>query len=209
MTLQEIMYSLDWTQIVVLLGGTAMTALAVVYRKKVASWRAWWQNFALSVNEFPLLLADVRGIRAYVSPNGGGSMMDAVSRTERAVHAVAEQVDLLMHTHFAELDINNDDLRFYSNEDGTNAFVSHSYAQRIGVDRQELLGWGWLNYVHPDDLASVRDHWDECRAQGRTYRRSHRFVDADGKVFAAEVTAVPIPRTLPIRRWIGLVRELP
>lgn len=206
--LQDILAQLDLTEIVLAVGGTVGTALLIWYRKRLKEWKKFWRGVLDGLRSIPELKADVKGIRYYVSPNGGGSLMDSVKRTESMCGTLTEQIDLVMQTMWAEADTDDDVGRFHCSSTGENTYVNQIYARWLGVGKAELLGWNYLNFVHPNDIDRVRRHWDACRAEHRQYRIRHKLVAADGEMLDVEVIATPIPETGPIKRWVGSIRRL-
>ena len=206
--IQNFLSQLDLTQILLFVLTTVCGALAVWYRKRLAEWKTFWRGVLDGLRSIPELKADVKGIRYYVAPNGGGSLMDSIKRTETAVGVLTEQVDLAVQTMWAENDLDDDIGRFHCNAVGENTYANQLYARWLGVGKPELMGWRYLNFVHSNDADRVRRHWELCRNEHRQYRSRHHLVAADGEVFEVEVTATPIPETPPAKRWIGSIRRL-
>lgn len=203
--LREFIYQLDLTQILLFVVTTVGGALIVWYRKRLAEWKKFWRGVLDGLRSIPELEADVRGIRYYVAPNGGGSLVDSVKRTEATISTLAEQVDLMAQTMWAENDSNDAIGRFHCNAAGENTYVNQLYARWLGVGKSELMGWKYLNFVHSNDVDRVRRHWETCRSEHRQYRVRHHMVAADGEIFEVEVTATPIPESAPAKRWIGSI----
>ena len=204
----ELISQLDLTQILLFVITTVGSALLVWYRKRLAEWRTFWRDVFNGLRSIPELEADVKGICYYVAPNGGGSLMDSVKRTEAAVSTLTEQVDLMVQTAWAENDSDDEIGRFHCNAAGEAIYVNQLYARWLGVGKSELMGWNYLNFVHPDDVDRVRQHWEACRSEHRQYRSRHHMVAADGETIEVEVVATPIPETAPIKRWIGSIRRI-
>ena len=206
--LHEVLSRLDLTQVLLFLITTLGGAFLVWYRKRFAVWRNFWRGVLDGLRSIPELKADVKGICYYVAPNGGGSLMDTVKRTEEAVGALGEQVDLIVHTMWAENDSDEDIGRFHYNAAGEITYVNQLYARWLGVGKAELMGWSYLNFVHPNDVDRVRRHWETCRSEHRQYRLRYRMVATDGEIIEVEVIATPIPEAAPVKRWIGSIRRL-
>jgi PAS domain S-box-containing protein len=206
--LREFLSQLDLTQILLFVITTVGGALAVWYRKRFTEWRKFWRDVLDGLRSIPELKADVKGIRYFVAPNGGGSLMDSAKRTEAAVNTLTEQVDLMTQTMWAENDSDDEIGRFHCNAAGENTYVNQLYARWLGVGKSELMGWSYFNFIHPNDSDKVRRHWETCRSEHRQYRIRHRMVAADGEIIEVEVTATPIPESAPIKRWIGAIRRL-
>lgn len=206
--LHELISQLDLTEILLFGVTTVGGALAVWYRKRLVEWKEFWHGVFDGLRSIHELKADVNGIRYYVAPNGGGSLMDAVRRTEVAVAALTEQFDLMSQTMWVGNDSEDEIGRFHCNAAGENTYVNQRYARWLGVGKSELLGWKYFNFIHPDDIDMVRRHWQACRSEHRQYRLRHRMVAADGEVIEVEVNATPIPESAPAKRWIGCIWRL-
>lgn len=206
--MDELLSNLMSPTMLVFLLSTVGGAVAVWYRKRLAAWKSLWTAVLDGLRAIPELRADVRGIRYYVAPNGGGSLMDSVKRTEQAVSELREQVDLMNQTAWAENDSDGHVGRFHCNASGENTYVNQPYARWLGVGKSELLGWKFLNFILPSDVDRVRRYWDACRAEHRQYRCKHSLVGADGEIIEVEVVATPIPEGGPAKRWIGTIRRL-
>lgn len=204
----DFLLSLDWTQIVIFLLTTVGGALLVWYRKRLKEWKKFWGGVLHGLHAIPELQQDVKGIRYFVSPNGGGSLMDSAKRTETAVVTLAEQVELVVQTMWAENDADDEVARFHCNTAGENTYVNQLYARWLSVGKAELMGWNFLNFVHPDDVDRVRNHWAQCRTENRQYRMTYRLVPTTGKPFTVSTIATPIPSDTTAKRWIGSIRRV-
>ena len=203
----SILNHIDITQVIIAAVTTIGGALFVWYRKKLIAWKRFWSSVLDGLRSIPRLEADIKGIRYYVAPNGGGSLMDTTRRTEAAVAALTDSVDLLAQTMLAENDV--DDIgRFYCNGNGENTYVNRVYARMLGVGKAELLGWSFLNFIHPEDIDEVRQQWIMARSEHRQYHFTHRMIAADDTVIRVEVISTPIPEQAPAKRWIGTIRRI-
>lgn len=204
----DFLLTLNWSSIIaaaiMAFGGT----LLVWYRHSVNSWRAAWSRVFMGLQTIPELQADIRGIKYFVTPNGGGSLMDLARRLEISVGVITTQLDLLSQTVVAENDTDDLIARFHCSPDGQNIYVNQTYARWLGVGKSELLGWNWLNVLHPDDAARVQAHWTQCRTEHRQYRMLHRVIASNGDVITLSVTCTPIPEEGNALRWIGYARKV-
>lgn len=205
----DFLVALNWSQIIVALimtcGGTAL----IWYREKVKAWRVFWSGVLNGLRAIPELQADVKGIRYFVSPNGGGSLMDSAKRMEDAISTLSERLEMLTQTVWAENDTDEAIARFHCNVDGENTYVNQTYARWLGVGKADLLGWNFLNVIHPEDVDRVRAHWDQCRREHRQYRMVHRMITSGGVTITVAVTATPIPEDGAAKQWIGFARKVP
>ena len=205
----DFLLTLNWSQIIVALIMTCGGAALIWYREKVKTWRQFWSGVLNGLRAIPDLQADVKGIRYFVSPNGGGSLMDSAARMEGAITTLAGKLELLTQTVWAENDTDESIARFHCNTNGENTCVNQTYARWLGVGKAELLGWNFLNMIHPEDVDSVRLHWDQCRREHCQYRMVHRMITSGGETITVASTATPIPEDGEAKLWIGFARKLP
>ena len=78
-----------------------------------------------------------------------------------------------------------------------------------GQKPEELLGWGWLEAVHPDDRTRVARGWEDAvRSQG-TYDTEYRLRMRDGGYRTFTVRGVPVLEPGgDIREWVGLCMDV-
>ena len=205
----DFLLTLNWSQIIVALI-TVFGGVAVVwYREKLRSLRTFWRGVLDGLRGIPELQNDVRGIRYFVSPNGGGSLMDSAARMEGAIASLADRLEMLTQTVWAENDTDDSIARYHCNPDGENTYVNQTYARWLGVGKAELLGWNFLNVIHPEDVDRVRVHWDQCRHEHRQYRMTHRMITSSGAIITVTSTATPVPNEGQAKLWVGFARKVP
>ena len=64
--------------------------------------------------------------------------------------------------------------------DGHADFVSDRFLQETGRKREDVLGWKWVDGIHPDDQKRVIEEWSRCRAAEIAVRIDFRFL-IDGR----------------------------
>ncbi len=69
-------------------------------------------------------------------------------------------------------------------------------------------GWGWLDAVHPDDRAAVRNAWEHALATGTVYRSEYRVRGTAGEYLYFAVRGVPIEEAGEIREWVGTFTDI-
>lgn len=132
------------------------------------------------------------------------------TKVEQAQKRMASMQATLTDLHLeikARADLNIDAAEFTCAEDGSVTNVNLTFARWLGVDKSELLRWGWINYVHPDDRERVRSEWATCIKEHRTLNIKYRLVEADGDVAHVHAIATPIPDAPPARQWVGVIRK--
>ena len=89
------------------------------------------------------------------------------------------------------------DGRFATPQPGWMAFTGQSHEQ--------LLGWGWLDAVHPDDRADTTAQWRHALAQRVMYVCEHRLRCADGVYRYLSARAAPvIGSDGEVTEWLGI-----
>lgn len=136
------------------------------------------------------------------------SMRKSMDAGRQEIAGLSQQVGMMNLMMRARGDINIEAAEFECAADGSNTYVNQTYARWLGVGKSELLGWGWVNFIHPDDRDAVRREWDQCRTEHRVYNRRHRIVDSDGGAILVDTLATPIPEAPPAKQWIGVMRRV-
>lgn len=155
-----------------------------------------------------------------VSPDGGTSLADALQRIESVlqnqsdiqvlrgnqVQAIATQVSVMVATMVATSNTDPRKATFEANSEGLVTDANKTYMRWTGLQLPEVLGWGWINSVHPADRDAVRKEWKNAVAEHRMSTMRYRIMDTDGEVFEVEATATPIPEgQVPCDRWVGAI----
>ena len=68
-----------------------------------------------------------------------------------------------------------------SDPDGNHGFFNQRWLEYVGVTEQELQGWGWTAFIHPEDLEGMLASWHACRASGEVFEYESRVRRADGQ----------------------------
>lgn len=76
--------------------------------------------------------------------------------------------------------------------DGTFGYVSSSVKHTLGYEADELTGTPFIELVHPDDKALIRDIFDNALKNGTELRIDYRCLDAEGNYIWMESLANPI-----------------
>src|SRR5574343_1543531 len=102
-------------------------------------------------------------ITKQVMPNGGSSMPDSMKRIEAtlktnaaAAAEVRQTVDLMAATLRAQANTNPRMATFEASPTGALTDANKTYLRWTGLTLPELVNWGWINSVHPEDRERVR-----------------------------------------------------
>ena len=72
---------------------------------------------------------------------------------------------------------------FVCDADGGDLAINSAYRKLLGRNREEIRGYRYLAYVHPDDRAVAGDKWRAfCRGQINTYEETFRWHRPDDQI---------------------------
>ena len=112
-----------------------------------------------------------------------------------------EQLDAILQTA--------PDIIFSSRGDGSRDYLSERFFAYTGGSPESSLGFGWMDYIHPEDREKVRDNWAQCIAANADYEAEYRIRCASGEFRWFRARAVPI-RTQEggVARWYGSCSDI-
>lgn len=88
-------------------------------------------------------------------------------------------------------------------------FVSESLYEFTGGSRSGELGWGWAQFVHPDDVEVCRSTWEDCLRLGEPLEVEYRMRRVDGCYRWFLVKGNPVrDRRGTIVRWVGTCMDV-
>ena len=76
--------------------------------------------------------------------------------------------------------------------DGACDYFSAQWTQYTGVAESELLGWRWMDVLHPDDRHSTRQLWTDSVAERHAYDVEYRVRRHDGVYRWFKTRGVPV-----------------
>ena len=85
-------------------------------------------------------------------------------------------------------------------------YSSAQVGQYMGRPESELLGWGWLEMLHPDDRERTRQAWRAAVEEQSEYEIEHRFRRFDGAVSLVQDAGRGDPG--PCGQGLQMVRHL-
>jgi PAS domain S-box-containing protein len=69
---------------------------------------------------------------------------------------------------------------FLTDTNGICTYANPRYQAIFGVTEAEILGEGWIQIIHPDDLEQVSSKWYNAARAGNEYRGEFRIIRPDG-----------------------------
>src|SRR6266849_6235806 len=93
--------------------------------------------------------------------------------------------------------------------DGTSDYFSTQWTEYTGVPEAGLLGWRWMEVLHPDDLENTRQVWADAVAGRRPYDVEYRVRRHDGAYGWFKTRGTPIrDREGRIIKWFGSCTDI-
>jgi PAS domain S-box-containing protein len=112
-----------------------------------------------------------------------------------------QELDAIIHTA--------PDIIFSRHADGSRDYISDRFYDYTGADSGSANGFGWLDYVHPDDKEHAMAHWLRCVESGANYEAEYRIHSRHGAYRWFRARALPI-RDLKgeIVKWYGTCSDI-
>jgi PAS domain S-box-containing protein len=93
--------------------------------------------------------------------------------------------------------------------DGACDYFSTQWTEYTGIPESELLGWCWLDVLHPDDREPTQQCWKDSVAGGRPYDVEYRVRRRDGVYGWFKTRGVPIRDSGGnIVKWFGSCTDI-
>lgn len=70
---------------------------------------------------------------------------------------------------------------FTSDSSGRMMFLNRRCCEIYGLDETDLLGFGWVRAVHPDDVAFVQTLWEDAVREQREFAATYRILSTQGE----------------------------
>jgi PAS domain S-box-containing protein len=100
------------------------------------------------------------------------------------------------------------DIIFSRMADGSRDYVSDRFYDFTGASPGSANGFGWLDYVHPDDNIQAMADWMRCVESGADYEAEYRLRSRDGTYRWFRARAVPIRDDGKIAKWYGTCSDI-
>lgn len=166
-------------------GRVAITGEAVRFDNYSEAFDRWWDVYAFRVGEptscrIAVLFNDItERKRAEIA------MREAEERYRALIDSTATTV-------------------WHANPEGGLTFVGERWTEVSGQTIEEILKWGWLEALHPDDREPTIEKWKTSLANKTLYSTEFRIMTPAGEYLWFNVNAVPILEANGnVREWIG------
>lgn len=122
-----------------------------------------------------VLTTQVDEIKKELSPNGGGSLKDAVTEIRRNVSTIRHNQKMIVDFQGQVL--------FEFDADGDCTHISAKGVEILGCESHEYLNHGWLNFIRQRDL----DVWAEWTDAVKTESSWRREIQLNGSPYMIEI----------------------
>jgi len=101
------------------------------------------------------------------------------------------------------------DIIFSRHADGSREYISSRFYEYTGAPPGAAVGFGWLDYLHPDDKDASLGQWMRCVESGEEYESEYRLRGADSQYRWFRARAVPLRNQQgTIVKWYGTCSDI-
>jgi PAS domain S-box-containing protein len=101
------------------------------------------------------------------------------------------------------------DIIFSRQSDGARDYLSSRFYEYTGAPEGSAIGFGWMEYLHPDDKERSLAHWLRCVQSGAGYESEYRMRGVDGQYRWFRARAVPLrDQNGSIIKWYGTCSDI-
>ena len=111
-----------------------------------------------------------------------------------------QELDAIIHTA--------PDIIFSRKADGSRDYISDRFYDFTGASPGSANGFGWLDYVHPEDKQKAMADWLRCVESGANYEAEYRLQSKDGAYRWFRARALPIRDDVKIVKWYGTCSDI-
>lgn len=164
-----------------------------VWPRLIGTWRALSglmeigtqsEQLTGSMSRIQVIENDLRHVRHEVLPNGGGSLRDAVTRTEQTVQMIVAR-------QRTRDDAEDEVARLDIEEDGRVVWLAAALMRWTQRTSDDLKGNGWMSFIAPDEREDVAEEYARCIRHKRQFDGAFRIIDRDGGHTLVRMSAVP------------------
>ncbi|WP_207535967.1 PAS domain-containing protein [Desertivirga arenae] len=87
--------------------------------------------------------------------------------------------------------------------EGALNYVNQVVTDDFGYNGEEIVGYGWQKFIHPEDLQSCLKAWNLALSGGKEYETEFRLLMKDGEYVWHIARALPFFQDGQIVQWLG------
>lgn len=161
-----------------------------------------WTEILTGIGALVLLLLQIgntilKKILAETKNNGGSSLKDQIDRIESSIKHLAVWVEASQHLTTKPM--------FKADEAGRFTWVNLAFARMLGLGFEDLKGYGWLNYVHGEDVERVSREWAESIKDKRKFESIFKVKNSfDTNLKTVKARAFPVSLAQETLGFLGI-----
>ena len=129
------------------------------------------------------------------------ALVEALEAERNRLVASEERLRSMVETHA--------DIVWVSDWDGSMRHVTPAWCALTGQEPEAMLGLGWIDCIHPDDLGRTSEIWLDAVTRRSRFQAEYRLRRADGSWAAVVSRGVPLLRPDgKIREWVGTTIDI-
>lgn len=129
-------------------------------------WAAFRFLYTKAYKPSSAFITRMKGAISELENNGGGSMKDILQQTKDKVGKVQRDISVMKAAMDANFQLSPDCIFQCAPPDGRCIMVNESICRLYGADREQLLGYGWTNFiddsVDEDAKETAKDYWKQA-----------------------------------------------
>ena len=111
-----------------------------------------------------------------------------------------QELDAIIHTA--------PDIIFSRLADGSRDYISDRFYDFTGASPGSATGFGWLDYVHPEDKEKAMVEWMRCVESRENYEVEYRLRSKNGAYRWFRARALPIREDEKVVKWYGTCSDI-
>jgi PAS domain S-box-containing protein len=123
-----------------------------------------------------------------------------LERLNAQLAARNQELDAIIHTA--------PDIIFSRKADGSRDYISDRFYDFTGAAAGSANGFGWLDYVHPEDKEQAMTDWMRSVESGANYEAEYRLRSREGSYRWFRARAIPIRDAGKIAKWYGTCSDI-
>ncbi|WDF73098.1 PAS domain-containing protein [Novosphingobium sp. KACC 22771] len=93
--------------------------------------------------------------------------------------------------------------------DGMSDYFSKQWVEFTGAPASDSFGFGWINFLHPDDVELTREAWRRSVMTSQPYQIEYRVRRHDGEYIWMLARGIPVlDAEGQVARWIGTCTDI-
>lgn len=113
--------------------------------------------------------------------------------------------------NFEMISENIPNLLWTAKPSGEADYYNKKFLSFVGKTFEEMQDWGWMDFVHPEDIEQVKETWIESLKTGKLYETEYRLKkSSDNKYYWFISRALPLydESNTNIIKWFGVCTEI-